>query len=157
MLSGMLDAAGGGIGARRSGLVMGPEALAIARKIGPRVRIGLLPMHAGIHLGPVAQQLAAAFLILGDSVHILDIREQRKDDPRTPAMLERSVSDASARARRVIVVLGESSLEDATTSLVLGLDGVVLVARPAGATEWRLHQLQKALDADRCVGVLMVP
>jgi hypothetical protein len=135
---------------------MGPEALAIARKIGPRVRIGLLPMHAGLHLAPVAQQLAEAFMILGDSVHILDCHEHAEDDPRTPAMLERTLSDASARARRVIVILGESSLEGATTALVLGLDGVVLVARPAGATEWRLHQLQKGLDADRCVGVLMI-
>jgi hypothetical protein len=156
MLSWMLDAPGREIGSRRAGLAMGPEALALARKILPRARVGLLPMHKGISLLPVARRLAEAFLALGDSVHVLDSNEAPKDDPRYPAALERALQDASARARRVIVVLGEACLTDASASLVMGLDGVVLVSRPGGATEFRLHQLQRAMDAGCFLGVLMI-
>jgi hypothetical protein len=152
----MLDAGDRGIGSRRAGLIMSPEALAMARKIGPRARIGLLPMHKGISLLPVARQLAEAFLAMGESVHILDSHEQSRDNPRYPAALERALAEASARARRVILVLGASCLNDASASLVMGLDGIVLVTRPGGTTEFRLHRLQREIDAERCLGVLMI-
>lgn len=156
MLSAMLDAAERGIASRRAGLVLCPESLSAARKIGPRARIGLLPMHKGLSLLPVARQLAEAFLAMGDSVHILDSLEQPRDTPRYFASLERALADASARARRVILVLGTSCLSDPSVSLAMGLDGIVLVARPGGTTEFRLHQLQRQIDAERCLGILMI-
>jgi hypothetical protein len=156
MLSGMLDASGRGVGSLRAARVLGPEALAIARKIGPRARIGLLPMHKGITLMPVARQLAEAFSALGESVHILDSHEHPRDDPRTPAALERALQEASARARRVILILGATCLADASASLITGLDGVILVTRPGGATEFRLHRLQREMDAECCLGVLLL-
>ncbi len=137
-------------------MLLGPEALATARKIGPHARIGLLPMHRGMPLPLIARQLAEAFSALGDSVHILDSRESPRDDPRYPAAFERALADASARARRVILILDVTCLTDASASLLTGLDGVLLVTRPGGATEFRLHQLQRAIDSERCLGVLMV-
>lgn len=135
---------------------MRPEALAMARKIGPRARIGLLPMHKGISLLPVARQLAEAFFALGESVHILDSHEQSSDNPHAPATLERALADASGRARRVLVVLHASCTKDASASLLMGLDGIVLVARPGGTTEFRLHRLRREIEAERCLGVLMI-
>lgn len=156
MLSRMLDAGGRGIRPQRPGMLLAPETLAAARKIGRHARIGLLPMHPGIPLPLVARQLAEAFSVLGDSVHILDSHERPRDDPRYPAAFERALADASARARRVILVLDVPCLKGASASLLTDLDGVVLVTRPGGATEFRLHQLQRAIDGERCLGVLMV-
>jgi hypothetical protein len=177
MLLGMLDAGGRGNASSLAADELGADALAVARRIGARVRLGLLPMHDGVPVMLVARQLAQAFEALGDTVAILDLEapwlmageggeaerkgvsaaSERGDG--CPAVLERALLDASARARRVLVAFSGPKLQGPAQWLVSALDGVLFIARPGGSTEFRLHKLLRELNpnrSERVVGVLLV-
>jgi hypothetical protein len=111
-----------------------------------------------------ARRLARAFEALGDQVDILDTQSppataERPGIPRAddrPAALERALEDSSARFGRVLVAFGASAVAGPAASLLHALDGVVLVARPGGATEFRLHKWLRLIDPERQLGVLLV-
>jgi NAD(P)-dependent dehydrogenase (short-subunit alcohol dehydrogenase family) len=142
------------------------EALAVARRIRERgcAKVGLVPLHARLELMPTARRLARAFEVLGDLVDLIDTQSPpaaaeragvaRLDD--RPAALERALEDSGARFGRVLVVFGALAGTGPATSLLYALDGVVLVTRPGGATEFRLHRWLRRIDPHRRLGVLLV-
>ena len=73
-----------------------------------------------------------------------------------PAALERALEDAAVHFNRVLVAFGTSSGAGPAASLLYALDGVVLVTRPGGATEFRLHKWLRRIDRRRRLGVLLV-
>jgi hypothetical protein len=177
MLLGMLDAGARGNGSSLLAGGLGADALAAARRIGARVRVGLLPMHGGLPIMLVARLLAQAFEAMGDTVAILDTEApwsvaevpeggRPPEVPRSteeaawggvpPAALERALQDASARARRVLVVFSSPNLRGPAAWLASALDGVLLIARPGGSTEFRLHKLLRHTDVRHAIGVLLV-
>lgn len=108
----------------------------------------------------VAQKLAQAFKLLGDRVEILDTEApssiKLKDDVGRPAALERALEDAACRSQRVLVAFYDGGEAGMVGSLCSALDGVLLVARPGGATEFRLHKLLRQIDPNRRLGVLLI-
>jgi len=161
MLWSMFDARGRGSGTSATAQELGPDVLAAARQIGRRARVGLLPMHADLAVLPVARQLVQAFEILGDSVTILDteapwLTQRSEAGVVPPAVLERALEDACARARRVLVAFSAGDLEGPAASLFAALDGILLLARPGGSSEFRLHKLLRHIDGKRALGVLLV-
>jgi len=73
-----------------------------------------------------------------------------------PAVLERALEDAGARFSRVLVVFGAPGGAGPAAALLYALDGVVLVARSGGATEFRLHKWLRRIEPQRRLGVLFV-
>jgi hypothetical protein len=73
-----------------------------------------------------------------------------------PAALERALEDSSARFDRVLVAFGRPAVAGSGASLLYVVDGVVLMARPGGATEFRLHEWLRRIDPQRHLGVLLV-
>jgi hypothetical protein len=127
--------------------------------------VGLVPLHAGFEVLPTARRLARAFEALGDEMGVLDASSPtagtkglgtppRVDDG--PTALQRALADSSARFARVLVAFGAKAVADPAASLLYALDGVVLVARPGGATEFRLHKWLRRIDPQRQLGVLLV-
>ena len=154
MLLGMLDAGARGNASSAPTEGLGVDALAAARRIGAYARVGLLPMHDGVQVMLVARQLAQAFEALGDSVAILDPAAPWLGAGASPPIVERALHDASARARRVLVVFGAPHLQGSAEWLLSALDGVLLIARPGGSTEFRLHKLLRQIDPDMDMGTL---
>jgi hypothetical protein len=140
--------------------------LAFARRIRERgcAKLGLVPMHAGLEIMPTAQRLARALAVLGDRVDILDTesppaaagRTGTPDPDDRPAVLQRALEDACARADRVLVAFAALAGTSPTASLLYALDGVVLVARSGGATEFSLHKWLRRIEPQRQLGVLLV-
>jgi len=166
MLRIMLDARGQGNGSPRPAGGLDPETLAAAQRIRARgcAKVGLVPLHAGLEVMPTARRLAQAFEALGDEVGILDALSPTAGtkQPGTPRVddgstaLQRALGDSSARFARVLVAFGAQAVADPAASLLYALDGVVLVARPGGATEFRLHKWLRRIDPQRQLGVLLV-
>ncbi|HEX7599236.1 MAG TPA: hypothetical protein VF518_13550 [Polyangia bacterium] len=156
----MLDARGPGNGTTPQAGEVDAQTLAVARRIGPRTRLGLLPMHHGLEIMQVARRLALAFEVLGDRVVILDtegpLGDDGQDESGRPAALERALEDASRCSQRVLVAFRPSRVSGFAVSLASAMDGVLLIARPGGTTEFRLHKLQRQIDARRRLGVLLV-
>jgi len=73
-----------------------------------------------------------------------------------PAVLERALEDAAARFNRVLVAFGAPGGAGPVASLLYALDGVVLLSRSGGATEFRLHKWLRRIDPQRRLGVLFV-
>jgi len=127
-------------------------------------RVGLVPLHAGFEVMPTVRRLARAFEVLGGEVDIIDTQSppaaaERAGLPRLqdrPAALERALEDSGARFGRVLVAFGAPAAAGPAASLLYALDGVVLVARPGGATEFRLHKWLRRIDPQRRLGVLLV-
>ena len=121
-------------------------------------------MHAGVEIMPTAQRLARAFAVLGDRVDILDTESPPAAAGGTgtlgsdacSAVLERALEDACARADRVLVAFAAPAGTGPAASLLYALDGVVLVARAGGATEFRMHKWLRRIDKQRQLGVLLV-
>ena len=166
MLCCILDARGTGNASSPPVEGLDPEVLATARRIRERgcAKLGLVPMHAGLAVMPTARRLALAFEILGDRVDILDTESPPATSERTgtsdaadrPAALERALEDACARADRVLVAFGAPAATGPAASLLYALDGVVLIARSGGATEFRLHRWLRRIEPKRRLGVLLV-
>jgi hypothetical protein len=70
--------------------------------------------------------------------------------------LERALEDAAAGFNRVLVAFGAPGVAGPAASLLYALDGVVLVTRSGGATEFRLHKWLRRIDPQRQLGVLFV-
>jgi hypothetical protein len=162
----MLDARAPGNGSSRPAVDVDPETLAVARRIRERAcaKVGLVPLHGGLEVMPTARRLARAFEILGDQVDILDTLAPpataeragvaRLDD--RPAALERALEDSAARFARVLVAFAAPAGTGPAASLLFALDGVVLIARSGGATEFRLHKWLRRIDPERHLGVLLI-
>jgi len=166
MLLPILDARAAGNASSQPAGGVDPESLAVARRIRERgsAKVGLVPLHAGFEVMPTARRLARAFEVLGDQVEILDTQSppvavEGTDAPRLddrPAALERALEDAGARLPRVLVAFGAQDGAGPAAALLSALDGIVLVARPGGATEFRLHSWMRRIDPRRHLGVLLV-
>jgi hypothetical protein len=166
MLCCILDARGAENSSSRVAGAVDPEALAAARRIRAQVcaKVGLVPLHAGLEVMPTARRLARAFELLGDQVDILDTqsppsaagRAGTPDADDRPAALERALDDSCARADRVLVAFGAPDATGPAASLLYALDGVVLITRSGGATEFRLHKWLRKIEPQRRLGVLFV-
>jgi len=166
MLYSMFDAQGTGNRSSRRAGGLDPETMAVARRIRVqgRAKVGLVPLHAGLDVGATARRLARAFWILGDRAAVIDTvsprapadRAGRPDGGYRPAALERALEDAAARFNRVLVAFGAIDGAGSAASLLHALDGVVLVTRSGGATEFRLHKWLRRIDPQRRLGVLFV-
>ncbi len=142
--------------------------------------IGLLPLHKCLSLTELARSLAQAVAALGERVAVLSPEWRAPTaPPHTPPLvhvpsgawtevylpgppsarpcldLEFATEWLRPRYQRVIVDTGFAPPAEQASLLAL-LDGVLLAARPGGASEFRLALLARRLKPQQRLGVLLL-